>query len=242
MSYRNLILILPFISAGSSLPAKAADAPQENQARQQKIWTNDDLEQLLFKRFIRKAPTETVWSNADLNRIRDETVISKAPAEKVWTNVRLEQHLSQLAFSAKPGEKLWTKSDLDRLGDQSLVSIIGHVEGESIQSGHDISMYDETNDPQWYAAKTTTLHVELDHRQADLKRFLLGVQSARNNENMTNGVNLSGPVIGITPDSVIQFLQQRVQDTRNQLDDLEDLARRNGIEPGVLRLTGDAER
>src|SRR5262249_12100 len=125
MRYRNLVLILLLIYAGSSSPAKANDAPQEDQARQRKIWTNADLEQLLSQGSTPKVPTERVWSNADLNRLRDEGVISKAPAERVWTNVRLEQHLSEVGVSAKPGEKLLTKPDLDRLRDQSLISIIG---------------------------------------------------------------------------------------------------------------------
>jgi hypothetical protein len=238
MRYRNLVLILLLIYGGSSLPAKAADAPQENQARQQKIWTNADLEQLLSQGFTPKVPTERVWSNADLNRLRDEGLISKAPAERVWTNVRLEQHLSQLEVLKEPGEKLWTKPDLDRFRDQSLISIIGPVEEENVERAQESPPYDETDDSRWYATKAAALHAELDHRQGELKRFLLGLQSARNNENMTNGVNLSEAVLGITPDSAIQFLQQRVEDIQKEVDDLEDLARRNGIEPGVLRVSG----
>jgi hypothetical protein len=237
MRYRNLVLILLLISAGSSLPAQAGDPPQENQARQRKIWTNADLEQLRSQGFTPKVPTERVWSNADLNRLLDEGVISRAPAEKVWTNVRLQQHLSELGVSPKSGEKLWTKPDLDRLRDESLISIIGPVEEESVERGQESPPYDETNDSQWYAAKAAALHAELDHRQAELKRFLLGLQRARNNESTTNGVSLS-EAIGITPDSAMQFLQQRLRDTQNQLDDLEDLARRNGIEPGILRVFG----
>jgi hypothetical protein len=235
----NLALtMLQLISAGSSLPAQPADAPQENKSRQQKTWTNADLEQLLSQGFTPKVPVEKVWSNADLNRLRDEGVVSKAPAEKVWTNLGLEQRLSQPAVSRKPGEKVWTNPDLDRLRDQGLISIIGSVEGESGERGEQPPPYDETKDPEWYAAQAAALHAELDYRQAELQRFLQGLQGARNNEYMTNGVSLSEAVIGITPDSAIQFLEQRVQDTQSQLGDLEDLARRNGIEPGVLRVVG----
>jgi hypothetical protein len=87
--------------------------------------------------------TERVWSNADLNRLLDEGVISRAPAEKVWTNVRLQQHLSELGVSPKSGEKLWTKPDLDRLRDQSLISIIGPVEEERSNAAR-VPPYDET--------------------------------------------------------------------------------------------------
>jgi hypothetical protein len=234
------LTLLQLISTGSSLSAQPADAPQESKTRQIRTWTNDDLEQLLSQGFTPKVPSEKVWSNADLIRLRDEGVVSKAPAEKVWTNWGLEQRLSQPAVSKKPGEKVWTNPDLIRLRDQGLISIIGPVEEESVERGEEPPPYDETKDPEWYAAQAAALHAELDYRQAELQRFLQGLQGARNNEYMTNGVSLSEAVMGITPNSAIQFLERRVQDTQGRLDDLEDLARRNGIEPGVLRVVGPA--
>jgi len=232
------LALLQLVLAGSSLSAQPADTSQESKTRQIKIWTNDDLEQLLSQGFTPKVPSEKVWSNADLIRFRDEGVISKAPAEKVWTNSGLEQRLSQPPVANKPGEKVWTNPDLYRLRDQGLISIIGPVEEESLEPGEEPWPYNETKDPEWYAAQAAALHAELDYRQAELQRFLQGLHGARNNEHMTNGVNLSEAVIGITPDSAIQFLERRVQDTQGQLDDLDDLARRNGIEPGVLRVVG----
>src|SRR6185437_6689366 len=232
------LALLQLVLTGRSLSAQPADASQESKTRQIKIWTNDDLEQLLSQGFTPKVPSEKVWSNADLFRFRDEGVISKAPAEKVWTNSDLKQRLSQPPVAKKPGEKVWTNPDLDRLRDQGLISIIGPVEEKSLEPGEEPWPYNETKDPEWYAAQAAALHAELDYRQAELQRFLQGLHGARNNENMTNGVNLSEAVIGITPDSAIQFLERRVQDTQGQLDDLEDLARRNGIEPGVLRVVG----
>jgi len=122
------LALLQLVLTGSSLSAQPADASQESKTRQIKIWTNDDLEQLLSQGFTPKVPSEKVWSNADLFRFRDEGVISKAPAEKVWTNSDLKQRLSQPPVAKKPGEKVWTNPDLDRLRDQGLISIIGPVE------------------------------------------------------------------------------------------------------------------
>jgi len=238
MQSMNVALaLLLLVLTGRSLSAEPADASQESKTRQIKIWTNDDLEQLLSQGFTLKVPSEKVWSNADLLRFRDEGDISKAPAERVWTNSGLEKRLSQPPVAKKPGEKVWTKPDLYRLRDQGLISIIGPVE-ESLEPGEEHWPYNETKDPEWYAAQAAALHAELEYRQAELQRFLQGLHGARNNEHLTNGVNLSEAVIGITPDSAIQFLERRVQDTQGKLDDLEDLARRNGIEPGVLRVVG----
>ena len=52
---------------------------------------------------------------------------------------------------------------------------------------------------------------------------------------MTGGINLDDGDMGITSEAGIEFLQQRVNETQTDLDALEDLARRNDIEPGTLR-------
>ncbi len=52
---------------------------------------------------------------------------------------------------------------------------------------------------------------------------------------MTGGINLDGGDIGITPEAGIEILEQRVMEEQARLDDLEELARRNDIEPGTLR-------
>jgi hypothetical protein len=52
---------------------------------------------------------------------------------------------------------------------------------------------------------------------------------------VTGGINFDVGDVGITPDAGIEILRQRVQDTESDLNALEDLARRNGIQPGTLR-------
>jgi hypothetical protein len=52
---------------------------------------------------------------------------------------------------------------------------------------------------------------------------------------MTGGINLEEGDIGITPESGIEILRQRVNEAQAELAALEDLARRNDIPPGTLR-------
>jgi len=52
---------------------------------------------------------------------------------------------------------------------------------------------------------------------------------------MTGGTNLGGGDVGITREAGIEILEQRVLQQQARVDDLEDLARRNEIEPGTLR-------
>lgn len=49
------------------------------------------------------------------------------------------------------------------------------------------------------------------------------------------GVNLFEDEVALTPEASIHVLQNRVRETQSELDALEDLARRNSIEPRILR-------
>ena len=160
---------------------------------------------------------------------------NRATEKKTWTNADLDQFLSRGLTPKAPGEKVWTNADLEQLRDEGLISIIGPVEEPSVESAEATPRYDKTKDPEWYAAQAGDLGGELDYWKSELGRFLQALQSARDNKYTTNGVNLAAPVVGVTPDSAIQLLEQRVQETQSQLDDLEDLARSNGIASGVLR-------
>lgn len=51
----------------------------------------------------------------------------------------------------------------------------------------------------------------------------------------TGGIDLVGEDFAITPEAGIEILQQRITDAEARLNDLEDLAHRNDIEPGALR-------
>ena len=234
------LALLQIFSVSVSQPIPPADALQEHQATAKKTWTNAELDQFLSHGFTPKVRGEKIWANADLDQLPGQELAPKSPAEKVWTNTRLEQRLAEPLVAKKPGEKVWANPALDRLRDEGLLSIIGPVEEQNIESAEAPPPYDETKDPQWYAARAAELRAELEYRRSDLQRFLLGLQNARENKYTTSGVALSEPVVGINPDSAIQFLEQRVNETQNQLDDLEDLARSNGIDPGVLREQGGA--
>jgi hypothetical protein len=61
------------------------------------------------------------------------------------------------------------------------------------------------------------------------------IEDAQSLKTVTGGINLDGDDIGITPEAGIEILKQRVIEAQTRLDDLEDLARRNDIEPGTLR-------
>jgi hypothetical protein len=130
---------------------------------------------------------------------------------------------------------VWTNDDLDKLHDLGLISIVGREDDERPTSTPQPGLYEKTQDPDWYAAQAAKLRDELEYRQAQLREYRQALDDARSLKESTGGVNLVGEDFAITPEAGIEILLQRVAEVQARLDNLEDLARRNDIEPGTLR-------
>jgi hypothetical protein len=130
---------------------------------------------------------------------------------------------------------VWTNDDLERLHSLGLISIVGQIDHEKPKPVTASSEYVKTQDPEWYAEESARLRDELEQRRAELDRYRRAIDDARSLETATNGIDLNGGDVGITPQAGMENLQQRVSETETQLDGLEDLARRNDMPPGLLR-------
>jgi hypothetical protein len=143
---------------------------------------------------------------------------------------------------------VWTNEDLEKLRGLGLISVVGQVQGEATADDATPDNaapsqymdprdpnYVETQDPEWYAEQASDLHAELDRRELRLQLYLQAIEDARALKTTTGGINLAQGDIAITLEDGIDLLQSRVYETQSDLDDLEDLARRNDIPPGVLR-------
>jgi len=131
---------------------------------------------------------------------------------------------------------LWTNEDLEKLRPFGAISIVGQPNTADDTTVTAISQcYVKTEDPEWYAEQAAKLRDELERRRAQLSENQQALEDARSLKETTGGINLNDGDIGITPEAGIEILQQRVTEVQEKLDDLEDLARRNDIEPGTLR-------
>ena len=144
---------------------------------------------------------------------------------------------------------VWTNDDLEKLRRPGLISIVGPMDEEQPASAsapvpyEEMSVpesspapYVETQDPEWYGEQAARLRDELEYWQARLREYRQALEDARSlRETTTGGINLVGEDFAVTPEAGIEILQQRVNETQAKLDDLEDLARHNDIEPGTLR-------
>jgi hypothetical protein len=130
----------------------------------------------------------------------------------------------------------WTNEDLQQLSrNPGLISIVGQRENESSRRVVSSKPRLPADDRAWYAARSTELNARLESEEADLRDFTQLLEGARERKNTIPGLNLEEADVGVTPEATIDILQERVNGTQAEIEALEDLARRNGIEPGVLR-------
>jgi hypothetical protein len=130
---------------------------------------------------------------------------------------------------------VWTNEDLEGLRAPGLISVVGPpATVEDASPAATPSLYVAIHDSEWYAEEATALRGELERRQARLDEYRQMIEDARSLKTTTGGINLEEGDIGITPEAGIEILQRRVTEVQEKLGDLEDLARRNDIEPGTL--------
>lgn len=139
------------------------------------------------------------------------------------------------AGTDRQSKMVWTNEDLDKLHDLGLISIVGQEEEQKTTSEPPPVQYLKTQDPKWYAAQAANLRDELEYRQTALREYQQALRDARSLGKTNGGIDLVGDDFAITPDAGIEILHERVSETQSELDAIEDLARRNDIEPGTLR-------
>lgn len=104
-------------------------------------------------------------------------------------------------------------------------------ESSAAASGSAIAPYDPHQDPQWYAQQVTALESDLatiEERETALQQFQATATG------LPTGLNIGAPVESITTDGLIAQLESRRQEISQQLDDLADLARINGLPPSTI--------
>lgn len=150
------------------------------------------------------------------------------------------------AAASKPDtqKKVWTNDDVERLNPafdpnaprNSAVASSRPVAKRSVLPAPIAVVPSAAIDPQknpgWYAQQLISLQAEqaaIASREDDLRQF-----RASGNTISTSGLVLNAPCEGITTDNLIAQLEARRQEIEQQIDSLGDVARINGILPGVL--------
>lgn len=151
------------------------------------------------------------------------------------------------APAAKPDsqKKVWTNDEVVRLNPafdpnaphtSAVVSSLPAAAGRSVLPAPitvaPSAPLDPQKDPGWYAQQLLPLQAELaavDGRADELRQFRASGATIS-----TSGLILNAPSEGIGTDNLIAQLEARRQEIEQQIDALGDVARSNGIAPGVL--------
>jgi hypothetical protein len=98
-------------------------------------------------------------------------------------------------------------------------------------------------DPLWYAQQSASVSsqiADIDDQVQHLRNFRASDSApGPSTPSLTVGLDIYAPADGITTDAQIQQLLQQRADLDAQVADLQDRARANAIDPGVLRRAAD---
>jgi hypothetical protein len=147
--------------------------------------------------------------------------------------------------AAKPDQdrKVWTNDDVARLNPEYVVgpgksatvitvipSVVVTPEGPKIAAVAVASPAPE-QDPAWYARQLNVLESQLAAVQSQEAQLLNFRATATG---LQPGLQLNAPVEGISTDNLLANLAAQRESLSGQIDTLQDLARRNGFNPGQL--------
>ncbi len=106
-----------------------------------------------------------------------------------------------------------------------------HLKPLQSPAGAQPALLNPEQDPEWYAKQVASLQNEL----ATIENKVDALQQFRaTSEGLPTGLVLNAPTEGITTDNLIAQIESRRQKIEQQLDDLADLARVNGLPPGTV--------
>ncbi len=140
---------------------------------------------------------------------------------------------SSASFGQQAGEKpapgkVWTNDDLGPPPPETPASAQeSTAPGGAGKPAKSPGPYKQAEDPAWYGKQIRALREELGKIDADLSVVAKGQNSA--------SFDLSRKNEGVTNEAQTQLLRDRRSEILRQIAQLEDDARRNGIEPGALR-------
>lgn len=137
-------------------------------------------------------------------------------------------------------QKVWTNEDIRLLREMAPISIFSgsaslqasQAESPSVAAGAPTKPYVKELDPRWYAQQRETLQARIDADQEQIREIR---QIEQTGDGISGAIPLDENAPGITPYATVEILQSQIAQIEAQVEDLQDLARRNSIAPGAVR-------
>jgi len=130
--------------------------------------------------------------------------------------------------------KVWTNEEVEALGPRFQPTEQGQVETAAanvLRAPELASPTAPKRNPRWYAQQLASLESELDAvstEEGQLRHY------RETSTGLQPGLNIYAPCIGVGTDNLISELDARRQEIEQEIDQLADTARENGVAPGVL--------
>ncbi len=139
-----------------------------------------------------------------------------------------------------PAQKVWTNEDIPLLREMAPISIFrvstssqaSLAEAPSAAAAASKQPYVKELDPDWYAQQRDTMQARIDADQEQIQEIQ---QIEQNGDGISGAIPLDKNAPGLTPYATVEILQNQVAQIEAQIDDLQDLARRNGIPAVAVR-------
>jgi len=137
-------------------------------------------------------------------------------------------------------QKVWTNDDIPLLREMAPISIFSTGASAQARAAETFSAaanaltqpYVKELDPRWYAQQRDTLQTRIDADQEQIREIQ---QIEQTGDGISGAIPLDKNAPGLTPYATVEILQNQIAQTETQIDDLQDLARRNGIPPAAVR-------
>ncbi len=144
---------------------------------------------------------------------------------------------NQVSPAAAPdASHVWTNADIAKLATQDNISLVGPEPAGSPY--HPAPWYySKEKDAAWYALRAARLHWELELRKRELRQYVAAIDAARSLQTTQPGqlgLNFEIGDWGITPEAGREKLESRVHEIEAKIEDLADLAQRNGIPTNIV--------
>jgi hypothetical protein len=136
-------------------------------------------------------------------------------------------------------QKVWTNEDIPRLREMAPISIFSvSADSQAVAARTSTATasamppYVQELDPRWYARQRETLQARIDADQQQIGDIQ---QIEQTGDGISGAIPLDKNAPGLTPYATVEILQNQIAQTESQIDDLQDLARRNGIPAVAVR-------
>lgn len=137
-------------------------------------------------------------------------------------------------------QKVWTNDDIPLLREMAPISIFSAgassqailTEAPSVATAALRQPYVKELDPDWYAWQRDRLQAQIDADQEQIRDIQ---QIQQTGDGISDAIPLDKNAPGLTPYATVEILQNQVAQIESQIDDLQDLARRNDIPAAAVR-------